>query len=112
MIKQKVEWTPLTEDSINELVDHNWYLLASEKFGTPLKAKYHADAPHFQIFATLKGMAIFDYCYVSDLGERGITHYMDMPLLPWELEEIVHGCQQTDEELPFVEVRDETNERI
>lgn len=104
MIKQKVEWIPLTEKSADELIDHNWYLLASKKYGTPLKAKYHCDVPHFQI-ASLRGMIPFDYCYVNDLDDMEITHYMDMPLLPWELEEIVHGCEQTDKELPFVEVK-------
>lgn len=106
-IQQKVEWIPLTEESADELIDHNWYLLASENHGTPLKALYHCDIPHFQIFVRGEkdGMPHFEYYYINDFDNEGYTHYMDMPLLPWELEEIVHGYQQTDKELPFVEVK-------
>lgn len=109
MIRQKVEWTPLTRESADNLLDHWWYLLACKKHGTALKAKYHLDsAPYFEIFSTTERDATFDYLYLYELDDSDdyeITHYMDMPLLPWELEEIVHGCEQTDKELPFVEVK-------
>lgn len=107
LIEQKMRWTPLTEESADELIDHNWYLLASKNHGTALKARYNDDLPHFEILVTKGFSAQIECVYCWDWAKYGLTHYMDMPLLPWELEEIVHGCQQTDEELPFVEVKDE-----
>ena len=76
------KWKELTEDSEFELEDHDWYLLAVKGYGTPMKARYHCDVPHFEVLMHDNPMYI--YCGVNGWGD--ITHYMEMPKLPWEVE--------------------------
>ena len=61
------EWKkPTCED----LIDHYWYLVVVEGYGTPLKAKYHDDPiPYFQAFAVnpLSGNPIWKYFNIDDV---------------------------------------------
>lgn len=76
---QTVHWKPLTEDT--EFKDHYWYLLATTKYGTAVKAKFHNDVNHFEIL-TQSGS---EYVYSWE-WEGYITHYMEIPKLPWEIQ--------------------------
>ena len=44
-----IVWTPFTtEDEVfDNLKDHYWYLIVDDRFGTPVKAKWHSDACQF-----------------------------------------------------------------
>lgn len=64
----------------DNLIDHNFYLIAHKDFGTPLKAQYHSDFPHFTFSVSGRGYAEFVY-------DGKITHYMELPELPWKEEE-------------------------
>ena len=74
---------PDTEDMLR---DHYFYLVRHIEFGTPMKAKFHADGePHFEIYGCNHGAGKM-IVYSSDFGSH-ITHWMDMPDLPAEIEE-------------------------
>lgn len=57
------------------LKDHYWYLIAHKDYGTPMKAKYHSDCPHFTFFDANGERATY-------LFENKITHYMELPDIP------------------------------
>lgn len=57
------------------LKDHYWYLIAHKDYGTPIKAIYHSDCPHFSFFTTNGERT-------SYLFEDKITHYMELPDIP------------------------------
>ena len=61
------------------LKDHYWYLIAHKDYGTPMKAKYHSDCPHFTFFDARGERATY-------LFEDKITHYMELPDIPKEAE--------------------------
>lgn len=71
------EWIPIEKE--DDLIDHYWYLVVHEDYKTPIKAKYHSDVPHFTFSANGKEHA-------SYIFEGKITHYMDLPELPKEVE--------------------------
>ena len=80
MMSQQIgDWKIVSEE---DLEDHNWYLIAVEGYGTPLKAKYHSDGiPEFQAFTVdpWSGNSYWKYFDVDD-----VKYYMEMPKLPWE----------------------------
>ncbi len=87
------QWIPLTQEVVDmDLKDHHFYLVADKRFGTPMKAEFHSDPlAHFQI-VSISRLLCNDVVYVYDLagdyspaGETcPITHYMELPGLPWE----------------------------
>lgn len=94
LIIEESQWIPLTQEAVDDLKDHWFYLVADKRFGTPMKAMFHSDPlDHFQIVSTsIESASMDDIVYVYDLaGDYGpegdtcpITHYMEMPRLPWE----------------------------
>lgn len=69
------EWITVEENLWNLLEDHYWYLIVHKDYGTPMKAKYHSDCPHFTFFDA----GGEEVCY---LFENKITHYMELPDIP------------------------------
>lgn len=86
LIIEENQWIPLTQEVVDmDLKDHHFYLVADKRFGTPMKALFHSDSlAHFEIVSTSKANDSHIVC-VYDLA-RGcpITHYMELPSLPWE----------------------------
>lgn len=68
------EWITI-EAGEDSLEDHYWYLIAHKDYGTPMKAKYHSDCPHFTFFDANGERATY-------LFENKITHYMELPDIP------------------------------
>lgn len=93
LIIKSNDWIPLTQEVVDtELKDHWFYLVADKRFKTPMKAMFHADSlAHFQIVSrSIDSASMNDIVYVYDLEqdygteECTITHYMELPSLPWE----------------------------
>lgn len=44
-----IVWTPFTtkDEVFDNLKDHYWYLIIDDRFGTPVKAKWHSDTCQF-----------------------------------------------------------------
>lgn len=81
-ISQTLSWIPITEET--EFENHEWYLLAHKDFGTPVKARFHDDIPHFEILVQNWTNDENSVCYEWDWKEK-IPYYMEMPKLPWEI---------------------------
>lgn len=82
--KKTNSWHKLP-DTENMLQDHYFYLVRHIEFGTPMKAKFHADGePHFEIYGCNHGAGKM-IVYEHEFGNH-ITHWMDMPDLPAESE--------------------------
>lgn len=64
----------------NDLMDHYYYLVAHKDFDTPIKAKYHDD--QLPCFECICHLGVF-YSYLID---KEITHYMELPPLPYDKE--------------------------
>ena len=94
LIIEETQWIPLTQEVVDmDLKDHHFYLVADKRFDTPMKAEFHSDPlAHFIIVSTSVGDIKNDIVYVYDLaGDYSpegdtcpITHYMELPSLPWE----------------------------
>lgn len=95
LIIKSNDWIPLTQEAVDDnLKDHWFYLVADKRFKTPMKAIFHADSlAHFEIVSrSIESASMDDIVYVCDLdneyGPEGemcpITHYMELPNLPWE----------------------------
>lgn len=93
LIIKSNDWIPLTQEVVDmDLKDHWFYLIADKRFKTPMKAMFHADSlAHFQIVSrSIDSASMDDIVYVYDLErdygteECTITHYMELPNLPWE----------------------------
>ena len=86
------QWIPLTQEAVDmDLKDHHYYLIADKRFDTPMKAKFHSDPlAHFELTILVSTpVSTNDVVYVYDIdGQWGdacpITHYMELPSLPWE----------------------------
>ena len=102
LIIEEAQWIPLTQEVVDmDLKDHCFYLVADKRFGTPMKAIFHSDSlAHFQIVSTsIESENVDDIVYVYDLaGDYSpegdtcpITHYMELPSLPWEKEDDKNG---------------------
>lgn len=81
------EWIPLSPDSPDNddrLEDHFFYLVADKRYGTPMKAKYH-DEGYFQILSQYHYSTQNADVWSWEFGDV-ITHYMQLPELPWKYE--------------------------
>lgn len=77
--KPQGEWITI-EAGEDLLIDRHWYLIVHKDFGTPMKAKYHSDCPHFTFF--YEGGEGCSYLF-----EDKVTHYMELPDIPMKGEE-------------------------
>ena len=92
LIIEEAQWIPLTQEAVDDLKDHWFYLVADKRFGTPMKAEFHSDPlAYFQIVSAARTIAdttVYVYDLAGDYSPEGdtcpITHYMKLPSLPWE----------------------------
>ena len=79
----KCEWIKIDEDSIKNLKDHYFYLVADKRYCTPMKAKYHEDYPQFELLSQRRtDNQTSCVCLLED--DCTITHYMELPDMPSE----------------------------
>lgn len=76
-----IEWVKITPESIKNLKDHHYYLVADTRYETPMKAKYDEDYPQFTLLLRRNDTACASVCLLEN--DCTITHYMELPLLPW-----------------------------
>ena len=82
------EWIKITKDSIKNLKDRYFYLVADKRYCTPMKAKYHEDYPQFNILSQHEyDTKESTVCLLED--DCTITHYMELPCMPEE-----YGCSE------------------
>ena len=76
--KDPTPWNEWVEDD-TRLEDHYFYLVVDKEYGTPMKAKYHDDVPHFEIYGATKSNLVRECVYFF---ENRITHWMPLPPTP------------------------------
>ena len=77
------EWIKIDKDSIKNLEDHYFYLVADKRYCTPMKAKYHEDYPQFELLSQRRtDNQTSCVCLLDD--DCTITHYMELSDMPSE----------------------------